>query len=124
MKKMGILVILALLIPSISNAESIKKLTAEELYAAFEKNEISAERQYKGKEIVVLGEVDKVSRNLAKQPLVTLKAGMLQYVSCRFPKGSTDQIVDLQKGQNVELKCKVNYKTFTTIHLYDCLVYR
>ena len=119
MGRIIILCIMALLVPIVSNAE---QLTAEELYAVFDKNAIADERKYKGKEIVVSGEIDTISTNVAKQPLVTLKAGFLQYISCRFPKESVDQLMSMEKGQQVELKCKVNYKIVTTIHLYDCSV--
>lgn len=105
-----------------TNIQANKGLTARELYSEFEKNQIAAENRYKGKEIIISGKVEDISRNIAKQPLVTLDAGALRFISCRFAKEDSGQLIDLQKGQFVTLNCKVNYKIFTTIHVYNCAI--
>lgn len=112
--------IFILLCSSLVNAETIADLSAKELYVEFEKNEIAAEGRYKDKEIIISGKINEISKNIAGQPTVTLDAGTLKFVSCRFQKKSIDQLSNLQKGQDAKFVCKVNYKIFTTIHLREC----
>lgn len=112
--------IFILLCFSLANADPIAELTAKELYAEFEKNEIAAEGRYKGKEIIISGKINDISKNIAGQPTVTLDAGTLRFVSCRFPKKSINQLTHLQKGQAAKFACKVNYKIISTIHLCEC----
>jgi hypothetical protein len=100
----------------------IKEVTAKALYEAFENNEIAAEAQYKDKPIVITGTVTNVKKNIAGQPIVYLEAGTLQYVSCRFPKTSISQLVDIQKGEKARLSCRVDHKIITTIHLSNCSI--
>lgn len=53
--------IFILLCFSLANADPIAELTAKELYAEFEKNEIAAEGRYKGKEIIISGKINDIS---------------------------------------------------------------
>ena len=103
------------------NAAIAQEITASRLYTEFEKNEIAAEGKYKGTKINVSGKVVDVKKNIAGQPLITLDAGTLSYVSCRFPKNAMNELAKVQKDDNVKLSCKVDHKTLTTIHLSDCI---
>lgn len=97
-----------------------EEITASKLYAEFVKNEIAAEAKYKGNRITVTGKVIDIKKNIAGQPLVTLEADTLSYISCRFPKDAISQLAKIQKDDNVKLSCKVDYKILTTIHLFEC----
>lgn len=102
------------------NTAIAQEITASKLYAEFANNEIAAEAKYKGNRITVTGKVIDVKKNIAGQPLVTLEADTLSYVSCRFPKNAINELAKIQKDDNVKISCKVDYKMLTTVHLSDC----
>ena len=122
MKWSIILISFILFFPMLVHSGPIAELTAEKLYAEFEKNEIAAEALYKGKEIIVTGKIADVKKNIAGQPIVNLDAGSLKFIGCRFPDNKIDQLINLKKGETARFSCTVDYKIITTINLSNCSI--
>jgi hypothetical protein len=95
-------------------------ISAKDLYDAYKANEVAADEKFKGKRLVVYGKIKDISKNIADQPSVTLDAGTLSFVDCRFPKDKTSQLAPLQKGQMTAIECTANYEMVATVFLYDC----
>ena len=95
-------------------------ISAKDLYNFYDVNEVAADEKFKGKRFVVYGEINSIHKNIADQPSVTLKAGTLSYVDCRFPKEQSSQLVSLQKGQMIAIEGTCNGKMVTSVFLHDC----
>lgn len=97
------------------------KITAAKYDKEFDENEVAAQKKYKGKTIIVSGKIKDFGTDLFGNPFITL-IGSDQFigVSAGFPKGQTDHIALLKKGQQVDLICKGAAKVMGA-SLSDCL---
>jgi hypothetical protein len=113
---------IALAIVTSSSSFANTLITANDLYEAFDSNEISAESRYKGKEIIITGNITNIKKNIAGQPIVRIDAGMLKFISARFPKNSMNQLASMKKGVKAKFLCVVEYKILRTVHLSNCSI--
>lgn len=95
-------------------------ISAKNLYDVYEANEVAADEKYKGKRFVVYGKIKGIEKNIADQPYISLDAGMLSFINCRFPKDQINQLVLLQKGKMIAIEGTCSGKTVTAINLHDC----
>jgi len=84
------------------------EITAEELYKAFDENEIAAERKYNGKLLKITGYISDIGEDILGKPYLLLTGGgeyELCGVQCIFPYGenSLDLLAELKKGDLVKL---------------------
>ena len=83
------------------------EVTANEIYHAYEDNQIVADDQFKEKDIIVTGVIDDIKRDLVGNPYVTLETGTYWSVQCIFPKEDVVVLTKLSKGQKVRIAGKV-----------------
>jgi hypothetical protein len=98
------------------------KVTASELFEAYEKNEIAADDRYKGKLLEVSGKIDNIGKDILDSPYVTLSVGgkfQIMGVQAFFDEASLSRLADLSKGQAVTLQCRCDGK-FGNVMLKDC----
>lgn len=79
------------------------KVSARDLFRAYEANEIAADSRYKGKPIEVTGTVEGITSDLMDEPVVQLSAGEFQSVNASGLDKSV--AAALSKGQTVTLNC-------------------
>lgn len=90
--------------PSVLTENAIV-LTAGELYQAYQENEIAADLAYKGKTIIVMGSVDKISTDIFGSPFVTLnEEGAWFGVNAYFPRGSELELAKLARGEFIAVR--------------------
>ncbi len=85
-------------------------LTAEQIYADFEANQIAADTKYKDKVVTVTGAISGIGKDVASNAYVTIGGMGLDGVQCLFPKGQESAISQLSKGQSITAKGKVSGK--------------
>jgi hypothetical protein len=103
--------------------EEVIEITAEELWATYDKNELAGDQAYKDKTLVITGVVDSIESGLGDTPYLTLRAGDEYNFSkpqAHFDKTETDSLVTLSKGDNITLKCKGNGEIMGSPMLSDC----
>ena len=89
----------------IKNEEAVLQITAKDLIAAFDNDEVIANEKYTGKVITVSGTVAQVQTETADQITVFLASNdPLSSVTCSFYKDEVTQVKDLQPGQKVSIK--------------------
>lgn len=78
-------------------------ITPQELWTAFDENEIAAEDKYKGKYVVIKGKIASITTNITGHPVVSFDVDKfgLATVNCIFPKESRSIIASLKKGQMI-----------------------
>ncbi|HEY9176895.1 MAG TPA: hypothetical protein VIN07_04355 [Flavipsychrobacter sp.] len=95
-------------------------MTAMELNAAYQENEISADRQYKGKMILLSGKVTNIAKSAFDKPYITLSSGrMLEEVHCEI---SEDEGAYLSKYEQVKVLGRCNGMFMGSVFLKNCEV--
>ncbi len=98
---------------------------AEDLYSAYEENEVAADQAYKGKTIAVYGKVKSID-TLMGYAFVTLKGKMLggtKGVQCAFNDEEKGSLAALSKGQHVIVEGKCGGKSWAAgVQLTNCKI--
>lgn len=103
-----------------ASAAPAVKVSARELFQAYEANEIAADSQYKGKRIEISGEIESIASDMFDQPLVQLSAGEFKYVGVQ---GLTKEVAaGLAKGQSIALVCNGAGEAIGTPMLDGCAI--
>lgn len=88
-------------------------VTAPNLFADYEANEVSADEKYKGKTLDVQGRVETIGKDIVDSMYVTLdinKPMSIGNVQCMFDGGHKAELTQLKKGQKVTLRGEVSGK--------------
>lgn len=64
------------------------EITANELYSAYNANEVAADEKYKGKKIAVTGVISDIRKDFAGNAKISLEIGILQTINCNFGKNA------------------------------------
>ena len=89
----------------------IEAITASELLAVYEENEIAADAQFKGKILDITGEIADFSIGLFNTQTLTFGDGSLfalKSVNCTFSDEEAEKLIPLRKGQTVTARGKVD----------------
>ncbi len=91
--------------------EEVIKVTAEDLYAEYEANEVAAEQKYKGKLLEITGTVDSISRDVLDDLYITLESDesgfSIASVQCYInekDEASVNKAASLSKGDTVTIR--------------------
>lgn len=103
----------------------VPSYTAQELYALYENNQISADAAVKGKTIQVSGRIDRID-TIWGTPYIYLKADDYGFttVSCRFDKKDTDKLATLSKNDSVTIRGICDGESFLSVILDECSLVR
>lgn len=94
-------------------------ISSEELYAAYEQNEIAADQLYKGKWLRVTGRVESIDSDLSDQPVIMLLGD--GYFSNVHADGLPINIaMTLSKGQTITVICRGAGEVVGSPMLEDC----
>lgn len=105
--------------------EEVVEVTAEELWAAYDQNELAGDKAYKGKTLVVTGVLDSIESGLGDTPYLTLRAGdeyNFNTPQAHFDKAETDSLISLSKGETVTLRCIGDGEIIGSPMLSDCTI--
>ncbi len=94
-------------------------ISAKNLYANYEANEVSADQNFKGKSFYITGIVDDIKKDFMGDIYVTLKTGkMFTSVNCYLDDEKT--AAKLKKGQRVTFKGECDGMVVTMVTMKDC----
>lgn len=92
---------------AVAKRESATKVTAAELFAAYQSNEARAQRDYGGKLLEVSATIDSIALGIGDEPYLTLKtANEFMSAHADLTKAGQTKSADLSKGEKVTLLCK------------------
>ena len=87
------------------------RVTATQLFADYEANEVSADEKYKGKALLVSGTIESIGKDLFDTMYVSLKTdNPFLNVKCMFSDEHKSQLANAAKGQRVTIKGKCDGK--------------
>ena len=86
-------------------------ITATRLFSNYEANEIAADNEYKGNNVVVTGYISNIGKDILGSMYVSLKTdNIIGSVQCMFSKEYNQQLSNLSKGEKVSIFGKVDGK--------------
>lgn len=86
-------------------------ITSQQLYNAYDANEVAADQKYKGKILLVSGEIEDIAKDITDTIYITLKGGeYIGSVQCFFSKSYENKAASLSKRQHVTIKGKCDGK--------------
>lgn len=94
-------------------------VSATELFAAYEANEVAADRKYKGRRISVHGTIESIAKDIVGTPYLALSAGEFGSVQCMFSAANESALASLSKGKPIIVSGKCSGKMMNVI-LRDC----
>jgi hypothetical protein len=98
-------------------------ISASGLLAAYEQNEISADRQYKGERLVIAGTIDAIGKDILDTPYLLLDRRGIFGVQAMFPKSAEGALADKSEGNQVKVRCRVDGK-FGSVIVRNCQLVR
>jgi len=96
-------------------------VTAKQLFADYEENEISADTKYKGKTLRVSGRVEKIGKDILDEPYVEL-AGSSEWTGVHASFKNEGALGSLKKGQQLTVRCRGNGSSIGSPLLDDCAI--
>ena len=103
--------------------QQIQTYSAVQLVNAFKANELKANNDFKGKEIIVKGYVDRVSVNFGKV-CVEIRGDEfgIQNVGAYIIKSEEAKAANLTAGQEIQVKGTCNGLSFMSVSLVDAVI--
>lgn len=104
---------------SVVAPESIR---AVELFAAYYENEVAADQRFKGRRLIVTGQVKDIGKDITDTAYLMLgdNPDILRGTQAFFPATEASGLVRLKRGATVELECVVAGKALTNVILQGC----
>lgn len=104
-------------------AEEIISISANQLFAEYDANDIAADKKYKGRILEVSGSVGDISRDILDNIYVTLKTGeyKLFSIQCFFADNFEDRAAELRPHQFLWIRGRCDGK-FGNVMLKDCII--
>jgi hypothetical protein len=97
------------------------RVTAMELFSAYQRNEVLADSQYKGKELIVTGTVAEIRKDMFDNAVVDLATtNEFESVLAYLDKGEEAKAATLSKGMAVTLLCEGGGATMGSPDLRNC----
>lgn len=101
------------------------EVTANDLWNAFDENEVAAEEKYNGKPVKVTGVISEInSAGTLTSASILLRAdnAFIGCVQCNFNSSNAKALADLQKGQSVTITGTCGKLSITNVMITGCEV--
>jgi len=101
------------------NERKNQTISAKDLYASYAANEVSADKNFKGKTFYVSGRIEEIKKDFMNDIYVTLKTGeMFSYIHCYLDDENV--AAELHKNQKVTFKGKCDGMVLTSVVMKNC----
>ena len=98
-------------------------VSATKLYRDYERNEISADAEYKGKKLLINGTVESIDKDFLDQPYLSLSTqNMFLGLRARLRQGEAAKAANLSKGDKVALLCVGKGMVIGSPTANDCII--
>lgn len=100
--------------------DQLMLIQARKLHDAYEANEIAAEQEFKGVDLLVNGVVEKVLRRNRRIVVEMASGDAAAPVTCHFPESEAAAVGTLERGQPVLVMCRGAGRLGRTVELWGC----
>jgi Na+-transporting methylmalonyl-CoA/oxaloacetate decarboxylase gamma subunit len=102
--------------------DSATKVSANELFNAYQANEMAAQKQYSDKLLEVSGTVSGVALDILDKPVVSLStSNQFMSVSVYLTEATQSQAADYSKGQKITVVCEEISELASMPQLKECV---
>ncbi len=98
------------------------RVTAQELFAAFEENQVAAGQKYNDKPLLVSGTVQAIDEQLGSPALQLTTGNEFMPLNAIFPVTAGNQLAAMRRGQQVTIRCGRLRETVGFLALEDCSI--
>ncbi|HEX4456351.1 MAG TPA: hypothetical protein VIA18_00195, partial [Polyangia bacterium] len=103
--------------------DGVVSVTAGELYAAYDDNEVSADRLYRGKQLMVSGVISGIDKGALDDVIVRLRGpSAFQSVMAKIRSSDESSAATLSKGERIDLLCTGSVRILSSPSLDDCKI--
>ncbi len=105
-------------------AQAPIKVSAIDLYNAYNQNQVAADAKYKGNLVEMTGVIGSIGKDILNNPYVTLSTGeySILNVQCMFSQADESQLANLSSGQSVTLEGTVSGETIGIVEVDWCSI--
>lgn len=100
--------------------EEAIKVTAKDLYNDYNINQVNADNNYKGKVVILTGEVSNIT-STGDEICIGLLGNSITQFSCYFDNNQSNSIGELRKGQTITIEGRLRGKSWN-ICIDDCVL--
>src|SRR5262249_37331209 len=102
------------------------RVLAVDLFDEYEKNEVAADQQYRGRWLSVTGTVKGIGKDIVRETYVVLgdNPDRIQGTQAFFAASNADEVATFSKGQRVTLLCRGAGKAVMNVILRECSIDR
>ena len=112
------------LLPAVGSEAAVLEISATDLVMAYESDEIGADRKFKGRRVIVAGDVEQIGRDIRGNAYLLLNAEDQFYgVQLLFPSSAEAGLASRSKGERVKARCLIEGKNGSVI-AHDCVLMR
>lgn len=105
-----------------AEAEQAIAITARELYAQYEANEIQADALYKNKTLAVSGTIQNIGKDILDDPYISFKTdNLIGSVQCMLADTEKEKAAQLREGTAITLQGKNSGKLMNVL-LRNCVI--
>ena len=99
-------------------------VSAEELYQAYDNNEVAAKAEYEGKTALITGSVSSITEAGSKYDvkLSTDEIFSITEIVCKVDKSQVASVIELSEGQYITVLGRIKGKSIIDIVVEDCSV--
>lgn len=120
----GVFSFYLLFVPIPLDAEEFIHISAQDLFQAYQDNEIAADKNYKGKSLEVSGEVGEIGKDMLGTPFIIFGSAnkfQIGHVQCMFPSSALDTLARVKKGEWAVVHAKAAGKMMNVV-LRECVL--
>ncbi len=103
------------------NAEPLSGPTADQLFERYEANEIDADQAFKGRRVMISGEIDSIGKEILGRPYVTFKVARSRLSSVQAVFVNENDLRTMHRGEFVTAICTVDGKTLGNVLASRCV---
>lgn len=100
----------------------VLKVTANELYKAYDSNEVKADNTYKGKDLEIAGTISDIGKDILDDIYITIETDDIIFsIQCYFTEEYESKVADLEKGQKITIQGVCDGKLGNVL-IKDCII--
>ncbi len=109
--------------PAAAPKPTAVNVSAAQLFAAYEANEVSADERYKGKALLVTGKIASIDKDFTDSIVLRLAtSNQFQTIDANLEDSEKPKAGRLSKGEAVRVQCKGSGMVIGSPQLGDCVI--
>lgn len=106
---------------TIATEPPVIDISPDDLYSAYEENEVAADNEYKGKKVKITGTIEDIGKDILDDVYITINAGDYDEIQCYFEnQKQIDKVATLKSGEEVTIVGECSGLSILNVVLQNC----